>query len=29
MWNEMVFELILYDIAHESYGLFSKDMQNT
>ena len=23
----MVFELILYDLAHESYGLFSNDMQ--
>ena len=25
----MVFELILYDLAHERYGLFSNDMQNT
>ena len=23
----MVFELIWYDLAHESYGLFSNDMQ--
>ena len=23
----MVSELILYDLAHESYGLFSNDMQ--
>ena len=23
----MVFELILYDLAHESYALFSNDMQ--
>ena len=23
----MVFELILCDLAHESYGLFSNDMQ--
>ena len=23
----MVFELILYDLRHESYGLFSNDMQ--
>ena len=23
----MIFELILYDLAHESYGLFSNDIQ--
>ena len=23
----MIFELILYDVAPESYGLFSNDMQ--
>ena len=23
----MVFELILYDLAYKSYGLFSNDMQ--
>ena len=27
MWNEIVFELNLYELAHRSYGLFSNDMQ--
>ena len=25
MWNKIVFELNLYDLAHRSYGLFSND----
>ena len=28
MWNKIVLELNLYELAHRSYGLFSNDMQN-
>ena len=27
IWNKMVFELHLYELAHEGYGLFSNDMR--
>ena len=28
VWNKIVFELNLYDLALKSYGLFSNDTQN-
>ena len=27
MWNKIVFELKLYELAHKTYDLFSKEMQ--